>query len=72
MRNTLIIAVLISVDMVLCSGLALQLLCIALAALCLLMACYIGYKQSSGVWLNRQQYEALHDLVKNEILKDKI
>lgn len=75
MLNILVLvlfSILVAIDIVLCSGVLLQLICIALGAFCLLLGCYIARKQKNGVWLSKQQYDDLHDLVRSQIVNKEI
>ncbi len=65
-----LVGVLVVLDMVLCSGIVLQLVCVLLVGFCCGCGVYIHHKQSTGIWLNTQQYEDLHALAKEQILLD--
>ena len=66
-----LLVVLVSVDRVLCSGVVLQLVCVLLVVLLCAGGAYMWHKNKAGVWLSKQQYEALHEFVGKEILKDR-
>ena len=65
------VLVLVVLDCVLCSDVVLQLVCVLLVAVICGGAYYIARKNKNGVWLSKQQYEALHEFVGKEILKDR-
>ncbi len=65
-----LIAALLLLDCVLCTNIALQIVCSVLVLVICVLGAYIAYKQSTGIWLNTQQYEALHEFVKDAILLD--
>lgn len=67
-----LLVVLVSIDMVLCSGLVLQLVCCLLVLIICGGAYYIARKNKKGVWLSKQQYDDLHNLVNESILNRNI
>ena len=73
-KQTLLFCVLVLVvlDMVLCSDVVLQLVCLVLVAVICGGGIYIRHKQSTGIWLTKQQYNDLHDLAKESILNRNI
>ena len=67
-----LLVVLVSIDMVLCSGVVLQLVCVLLVVLLCAGGMYIRRKNKNGIWLSKQQYDDLHDLAKESILNRNI
>ena len=66
------VLVLVVLDMVLCSDVVLQLVCVLLVAVICGGAYYIARKNKKGVWLSKQQYDDLHNLVNESILNRNI
>ena len=65
------VLVLVVLDMVLCSDVVLQLVCLVLVAICCGLGIYIARKNKNGIWLSNEQYNCLHEFVGKEILKDR-
>ena len=65
-----LVALLVVLDMMLCSGVVLQLVCSVLVLVICGLGGYIAHKNKAGIWLDNKQYEALHEFAKEQILLD--